>query len=132
MQLSKEYIEKIRGANSVEELKKVCAEEKISVSDDKLKQYFDMYHSGSAELSDDELNNVAGGACYSDGIDGPYGYHRYLIVSAFITSSTHTDAGNKWSSCHSCGNMFFDGPTAYCSAYACDDGVTERYIIPHA
>ena len=121
MQISKEYIEKIKGANSVEELKKVCADEKINVSDDKLKQCYDLYHSGSAELSDDELDNVSGGACYSSGVDGPNGFHQYLITTAGNSCLGHTSDSKPFLyTCGTCKYSFGIGLTMYCSAMSLD------------
>lgn len=66
MKFSNEMIEKAKSASSAEELMHMAAEEGIALTAEEAKQYFDFLHSSGA-LSDEELENVAGGK----GNDGP-------------------------------------------------------------
>lgn len=70
-----ELIEKARQAKSHEELIALAKENGIELSEDKAKEYFEKL-SASGELSDDELNNIAGGC----GNFGSGHYPNNLIV----------------------------------------------------
>lgn len=63
--LTSELIEKARQTGSVEELLSLAKENEIELSEDEAKAYFEQMNK-SGELSDDELDNVAGGGCYRD------------------------------------------------------------------
>ncbi|MDE7399065.1 MAG: hypothetical protein K2N06_06000 [Oscillospiraceae bacterium] len=58
-------IEKARQAKSPEELLVLAKENEIELTEDEAKAYFEQLNK-SGELSDDELDNVAGGGCYTD------------------------------------------------------------------
>ena len=60
MKFSKEMIEKAKSAASAEELVEMAKAEGIKLSADDAAKYFDFLH-GSHELSDDEVQEVAGG-----------------------------------------------------------------------
>ena len=71
-----ELIEKAKQAKSVEELTILAKENNIELSEDKAKEYFERLNR-SGELSDEELNSVAGGCKgFSDGDHHPH----HLIV----------------------------------------------------
>lgn len=55
-----ELIEKAKQAKSAEELAALAKENGIDISDDEAEEYFERLNN-SGELSDEELNNVAGG-----------------------------------------------------------------------
>ena len=57
-----ELIEKARHAKSIEELLALAEENGITLTEDEAKAYFAQLHK-SGELSDDELDSVAGGGC---------------------------------------------------------------------
>lgn len=94
----------------VEELKRLAEANGTEMTDESAKAYFEMLHPQSGEISDDELDNVAGGGCYKG--DGR------LIVSAghsciewsckrCIAKRTHTQFGKcsvcgKLSNCNNC------------------------------
>lgn len=63
--LTPELIEKAKQAKSAEELLALAKENGIELSEDEAKAYFEQLNK-SGELSDDELDNVAGGGCYYD------------------------------------------------------------------
>ena len=62
---NKELFEKARGTNSPEELLALAKESGIEFDEKEAKVFFEQLHN-SEELSDEELNNVAGGGCGSD------------------------------------------------------------------
>ncbi|MDE7399069.1 MAG: hypothetical protein K2N06_06020 [Oscillospiraceae bacterium] len=70
--LTPELIEKARQTKSVEELLSLAKENEIELSELEAKAYFEQMNK-SGELSDDELDNVAGGGCYKG---------KRLVVSA--------------------------------------------------
>ena len=65
MNISKELIEKAKTAKTAEELLEMAKEESIEMSAEQAAEYFVTIHA-SGELSDEELDNVAGGCA------GPY------------------------------------------------------------
>ena len=62
MKFSNEMIEKAKQAKSAEELLEMAKEESIEMSAEQAAEYFATIHA-SGELSDEELDNVAGGGC---------------------------------------------------------------------
>ena len=60
MAISEKILIAIKEADTLEELKKIVNENKVEISDEKLEQVFNQYHT-SGELSDQELENVTGG-----------------------------------------------------------------------
>ncbi len=67
MEMTKEMNEKARQAKSVEELMALAKENEVELTEESAKAYFDLLHPQNSEVSDDELDNVAGGTCYEDG-----------------------------------------------------------------
>ncbi len=63
---NKELLEKARQANSPEELLALAKENDYELDEEGAKAYFEQLHT-TGELSDDELDNVAGGGCYNGG-----------------------------------------------------------------
>ena len=61
--LTPEMIEKAKSVNSAEELLALAKENNIKMTADEAKNYFAQLNPKSGELSDDDLDNVAGGAC---------------------------------------------------------------------
>ncbi len=63
-----EMIEKARAAKTAEELLALAKENNVEMTEEEAKTYFAQFNPVSGELSDDELDNVAGGGCHaSDG-----------------------------------------------------------------
>lgn len=58
----KELLEKARQANSPEELLALAKENNFPMNEENAKDYFEKLHK-TGELSDDELDSVAGGGC---------------------------------------------------------------------
>ena len=73
MKLTQEIIEKAKAAGSAEELLAIAKENGIDITADEAKTYFAQLNPKSGELDDDDLDNVAGGACGNKGSDGVLG-----------------------------------------------------------
>ena len=58
-----EMIEKAKTAKSAEELLELAKENNVEMTADEAKTYFEQLNPKSGELSDDDLDNVAGGGC---------------------------------------------------------------------
>ncbi len=67
MELSNELLAKAKAAKSPEELLTLAKENHVEMTEESAKAYFDQLHPQTGELSDDELDNVAGGGCYARG-----------------------------------------------------------------
>ena len=61
--MDKELLIKARQASSVEEILRLAKENNIDLTENQAKEYFSRLQSPSCELSDDELDAVAGGGC---------------------------------------------------------------------
>lgn len=62
MEINKELIEQAKKAASVDEIKTIAKENDLEISDEEAKTVFERFHT-SGEISDEELDNVAGGKC---------------------------------------------------------------------
>lgn len=68
MEMSKELITKAKEAKNPEELMALAKENGMELTEESAKAYFALIHPKTGEVSDNELDNVAGGGCYtSDG-----------------------------------------------------------------
>ena len=67
MEMNKELLAKAKEMKTPEELMSLAKENGIELTEESAKAYFDRLHPQTGELSDDELDNVAGGGCYSSG-----------------------------------------------------------------
>ena len=63
--LTPEMIEKAKAAKSAEELLEIAKENNVEMTADEAATYFAQLNPKSGELSDDDLDSVAGGACAS-------------------------------------------------------------------
>ena len=65
---TKEMIEKVKTANTVEELKELAKQDEWDMTDEEANAYFEEVQKyktqSTGELSDDELDDVSGGGCY--------------------------------------------------------------------
>ena len=61
--LTPEMIEKAKAARSAEELLALAKENNVEMTEDEAAAYFAQLMPKSGELDDDDLDNVAGGAC---------------------------------------------------------------------
>ncbi len=89
--ITPELLEKAKQAKSPEELIALAKENGTEMTEESAKAYFDQLHK-SGELADDELDNVAGGACHTK--DGR------MIVTVCDCCTAFT--------CKKCGGRFFD------------------------
>lgn len=76
MKMNNELIAKAKEAKTAEELMALAKESGEEITEESAKAYFDLLNPKTGELSDEELDNVAGGGCYSDGgrLKTPSGY----------------------------------------------------------
>ena len=63
--MDQKTIEQIKAAKSAKEIAETARKENITLSDNQAEALDKQYHAKEGELSDQELNNVAGGACSS-------------------------------------------------------------------
>ncbi|MGN0620089.1 MAG: hypothetical protein ACI4J7_13800, partial [Ruminiclostridium sp.] len=70
MNISKELLEKAKTAKTVEELLAMAKAENIELTAEQAAEYFAKLNA-SGELSDEELDNVAGGGCGGNASSGP-------------------------------------------------------------
>ena len=63
--MEKELIEKARAAKTPEELMTLAKENGTELTEAEAASYFAQLHPKTGELSDEELDNVAGGGCYA-------------------------------------------------------------------
>lgn len=75
-----ELIEKAKQTKSTEELLALAKENGIELAGDEAKAYYAQLHPVSGELSDEELDNVAGGGC-----SVKVGGHKYTVVSSGVS-----------------------------------------------
>ena len=66
-----ELIEKAKSAKTPEELLALAKENGVELTEESAKAYLDLLHPKTGELSDSELDNVAGGGCLP-WADDPY------------------------------------------------------------
>jgi len=62
---NEEAIAKAKQAKSVEELLTLAKESGVEMTAEQAQEYYTQLNPKSGELADDELDNVAGGGCYS-------------------------------------------------------------------
>ena len=64
MELNNEILAKAKAAKTPEELIEIARENDVEMTEESAKAYVDLLHPKTGEMSDDELDGVAGGACY--------------------------------------------------------------------
>ena len=64
--MDKNLILKAKDAKSVEELMALAKENGVELNEDDAKMYFEQLNAKKGELSDDELDAVAGGGCLGE------------------------------------------------------------------
>ena len=81
MEFTKEMIEKAKAAESAEELLEIAKAEGVNLTADEAAMHFAELHK-SGELSDEELDNVAGAGCgrgFTPSPDGKVGNERDVV-----------------------------------------------------
>ena len=63
MGLNSELLEKAKQAGTAEEILSLAKANGVELTEEDAKEYFEQLHR-SGELSDEELDNVAGGCCH--------------------------------------------------------------------
>lgn len=63
--MTPELMKQAKSAATPESLLALAKENGIELTGEEAKAYFDQLHPGTGELSDEELDNVAGGGCYA-------------------------------------------------------------------
>ena len=66
MEMNRDLIAKAKAAKTVGELMALAKENGTELTEESAKAYFEQLHPKTGELSDEELDNVAGGGCYSN------------------------------------------------------------------
>ena len=74
MGMNKELLAKAKEMKTPDELMSLAKENGIEMTEESAKAYFEQLHPKTGELTDDELDNIAGGGCHTK--DGR------LVVSA--------------------------------------------------
>lgn len=67
MEMNKELIAKAKETKTVGELLALAKENGVEFTAEEAETYFEQLHPKTGELSDEELDNVAGGGCYAPG-----------------------------------------------------------------
>ncbi len=103
-ELTKELIEKAKLAQTAEELVTLAKAENMDLSLEQATEYMETLHPPMGELKDDDLDNVAGGACHTK--DG----RRVVTV---------TQACKHWK-CKKCGTYIsHSNPSFRCTGANC-------------
>lgn len=76
--ITPELLEKAKQAKSAEELLTLAKENDIELTEENAKAYFEQLNPPTGELSDAELDNIAGGGCNSE--DGHLNTERKLRI----------------------------------------------------
>ena len=85
MEFTKELIEKAKNATTAQELQELAKAEGITLTAEEAKEAFAGLHK-SGELSDEELDNVAGGGCFEP--DYKYEVGDWVIVERGYNDQT--------------------------------------------
>lgn len=88
--MNEELLAKVRAATSAKEIAALAAESGMVLTEDEAQDYYDRVHT-TGELSDDELNHVAGGGCGSGSQDGFYGGDRVILLNEKCPSCGATE-----------------------------------------
>ena len=67
MELNKELLAKAKNAKTPEELIALAKENGTEMTKESAEAYYNLLHPQNGEVSDDELDNVAGGGCHNGG-----------------------------------------------------------------
>ena len=96
MKVNKELLEKAKTAKTAEELLELAKEENIDITEKEATKIFADLHQ-SDELSDEELDNVAGGGCGGDDNGSPDGRAKSESAVVFMYTVGQTVNVIGWS-----------------------------------
>lgn len=120
--MNQELISKAKETKSAEELLALAKENGVEMTEESAKSYFDQLHPKTGELSDEELDNVAGGSCYSK--DGR------LVVSAVTVGCGRFRCKKDGGSMHHsrrtnpfCGNCYVSANCGHCKYCSYEKGL---------
>ena len=113
--MEKELIIKAKQSKTPEELIALAKENGIEMTEESAKAYFEQLHPKTGEISDDELDSVAGGGCHNG--DGK------LVVSAMHycdewrckVDGSQCDIYGPMVYCNTCGRAAFCHSCHYCT-----------------
>ena len=130
MELNNELLAKARAAKSPEELLALAKENNVELTEESAKAYFDRLHPQTGELSDDELDNVAGGGCYARGGKMVVsGMHRCQHYFCKYCGGRGLDKRKGWN-CARCGAIVSCDICQYCTyekgLWLCNNPIYKR------
>lgn len=117
MELSKELLAKARETKTAEELLALAKENGIALTGEEATSCFERLHPKDGELSDEELDNVAGGGCHTK--DGRLVVAAGCECECFICKKdgsgwfTNRKTGSRF--CKTCRTMIDCTKCRYCS-----------------
>ena len=114
MELNKELLAKAKNAKTPEELIALANENGMEMTEESAEAYYNLLHPQNGEVSDDELDNVAGGGCHNGG---------KLVVSVMHycdewrckDDGTHCDIHGILVNCNPCRVAAYCFSCKYCS-----------------
>lgn len=134
--MTQEMIEKARQAKTVEEFLALAKENGMEMTVEEAKAYFEQLHPVTGELSDDELDNVSGGGCTTNGgyttvtsdlkcFTGQFEENVWKNTSTgetyFRYNNTNSSLRDLWRhnvygdrKCGRCSHLEFNGGIGYC------------------
>ena len=106
MNLNAKMVEKAKAAKTAEELFEIAKANGVDMTVDEAKTYFAQLNPKIGEIDDDDLDNVAGGACKnSDGDTGPAA-NVCPNCQATLKTMVGSSADTMKLECISCGAVF--------------------------
>ena len=112
--LNEEMITKAKEAKSVEELIALAKENGVELNEEDAKMYFEQLNAKKGELSDDELDAVAGGGCETK-VDGKTYTVGALLLTNFGRKNQFVICGKKaGEEAHAAEEDYFSRDTGSC------------------
>ena len=129
MKLSDEQMAKIKDVKSPEEIVAIAKENDLDLTIEEAKKYFDTLQTKQGKVSDDELDNVVGGTCYSKGkgvVDPYWGQQRRYAIVSPLNACPLPYCSHHTMLCMDCSRSFRKGATWYCAERWWENGHEER------
>lgn len=131
--MTQELIEKAKEAKTAEEILAIAKENGMEMTEEDAKLYFEQLHPVKGELSDDELDNVSGGGCTTNGgyttvtselkcFTGQYENNFWRAeYGMYMTNDSNASLRKTWEKnctgqyrCGRCVHLEFNGGIGYC------------------